>query len=102
MQVGEDNVLSLECAMRGYKNAISDEFLMTRWETAFAKGGCSDFRTVEVNEQEHMKLVKKYPFVTMTNEFYEWKRIGRMRRFNVDIKGAYNSHNLSTLDKFMT
>ena len=102
VQVGEDNVLSLECAMRGYKNAISDEFLMTRWETAFAKGGCSDFRTVEVNAQEHMKLVKKYPIVTMTNEFYEWKRIGRMRRFNVDIKGAYNSHNLSTLDKFMT
>jgi len=99
-QVGEDNVLAIECAMRGHKNITSDEVCMDRWLTAFAEGGCAEFRTAEVNEIEHMKICKKYPFLTLTNKFDEWKNIGRIRRFKCDIKSAYESYNSSSLENF--
>jgi hypothetical protein len=99
-QVGEDNVLAIECAMHGHKNITSDEFCMDRWSTAFAEGGCSEFRTSEVNEIEHIKICEKYPYLTMTNKYDEWKHIGRIRKFKCDLQSAYKSSHTPSLQEF--
>ena len=102
VQVGEDSMLTLECCMRGYRCLTSCEVVMERWKTAFDKGGCSEFRTAKLNEEEHIKLVKKYPFVYLTNKYYDIKNMGRMRKFSTDVKGAYKSSEFKgTLKEFL-
>jgi hypothetical protein len=102
VQVGEDSMLTLECCMRGYRCLTSCEVVMERWKTAFDKGGCSEFRTAKLNEEEHIKLVKKYPFVYLTNKYYDIKNMGRMRSFTTDVKGAYKSSEFKgTLKEFL-
>ena len=100
-QIGEDLVLTLECLQRGYLHYISDEVAMTRWETAFAEGGCAEFRTSEVNDAEMMKIAKKYAFVTPLNQYDEYKGIGRVRKFKTNLKDAYNSYSTRTLEEFL-
>ena len=86
--------------MHGHKNITSDEFCMDRWSTAFAEGGCSEFRTSEVNEIEHIKICEKYPYLTMTNKYDEWKHIGRIRKFKCDLQSAYKSSHTPSLQEF--
>ena len=98
---GEDILLALECSMRGYKNFISNEILIDRWSTAFSKGGCSDFRTAKSDEEQHLKLARKYPFIKITNKYQDIKNIGRLRIFKTDIKSAYESTQRGTLEEFL-
>lgn len=99
-EVGEDLVLTLECLMRGFKNIISDEIIMARWDTAFEEGGCADWRTDVMNNSEMMKIAKAYPFVTALNKYDDMKHIGSIQRFKVDCKEAYESYSSSTLEYF--
>lgn len=101
VQTGEDSVLAIECAIRGYKNKVSNEIVMDRWITAFSDGGCSEFRTAKFDEEQHFKLARKYPFVKVTNKYQDMKHIGRLRKFKVDIQSAYKSSQVNTLEEFL-
>ena len=101
VKVGEDSLLNLECSMRGYKNVTSDEIHIDAQESVFEKGGCAEFRDSKVDEEEHIKLTRKYPFVIMTNKYKEKKHIGRLRVFKIDIKKAYKSSKMNTLEQFL-
>ena len=83
------------------KNIVLNEFIMDRWSTAFDSGGCSDFRTSKSDEEEHLKLAKKYPYVQITNKYQDLKHIGRLRVFKTDIRSAYKSSQVGTLKEFL-
>ena len=101
-KTGEDSVLSLECLIRGYRNVVFDEVVMSRWATAYAKGGCSEIRTGMSDEEEHMKILKKYPHCVKLGKYEEYKNIGRMRKFKIDWKSAYKySQFKGTLKEFL-
>jgi hypothetical protein len=58
VKVGEDSMMTLEFLKRGYKIRRSELFcIQPQW---WQEGGCSDFRTAEVHNEEHEKLRKKY------------------------------------------
>tara|TARA_B100000424_G_scaffold193151_1_gene150656 strand:- start:687 stop:1496 length:810 start_codon:yes stop_codon:yes gene_type:complete len=102
VKIGEDIILILECLFRGYKNVITDEIIRTGWDGTQRKGGCESFRTAKVGEVENMKLVKKYKgFYKFTNNFYENKKLGRLRKFKVNYDLAYKSSQMNTLKDYM-
>ena len=75
---------------------------MSRWATAYAKGGCSEIRTGMSDEEEHMKILKKYPYCVKLGGYEEYKNIGRMRKFKFDWKAAYKySQFKGTLKEFL-
>ena len=95
-QLGSDSRFALDCLTYGYKNRISDEFCHFK-EGMWAPGGCNEFRTIEMWEEEHMKLMSKYPeFVYIHNDKMKpWgkyaKNFGEFVEFRYKWKDAYNS-----------
>ena len=94
VKVGEDTNLILEFLSRGYKNRISDTFLYFAKEYGDV-GGCSNYRDEELNYQEHIKLMNKWPmFVTQM----ENSKINNWRRFKVSWSKAYKFSQQGKLD----
>ena len=102
VKTGEDTLINLECLIRGFKNVVTDEFMMNGKENFGKEGGCSEFRDVMSDEKEHMKLVEKYGnhIIKPLNDFYN-NRLGRARKFKIDCKTAYKSSQLNTLESFI-
>ena len=101
-KTGEDSVFNIECLIRGYKNVIFDEVVMSRWATAYAKGGCAEIRTGKSDEEEHMKILKKYPYCVKLGRYEILKNIGKLRNFDIDCKSAYKSSQFKgTLKEFL-
>ena len=102
VKTGEDTLINLECLIRGFRNVITDEFMMNGKENFGKEGGCSEFRDVMSDEKEHMKLVEKYGnhIIKPLNDFYN-NRLGRARKFKIDCKTAYKSSQLNTLESFI-
>ena len=97
--VGEDAVLTLECLLHGYKNCKMDEFNNDGWSNTYNEGGCSTYRTKEVEEQEHLKLCDKYPDLVRPNGTKTYREIGEVMNFKFDFKKAFTMGQ-GTLDKF--
>jgi hypothetical protein len=54
------------------------------------------------DEEEHMKILKKYPYCVKLGGYEEYKNIGRMRKFTINCKSAYKSSQFKgTLKEFL-
>ena len=90
VQVGEDYHLMLELLTRGYKTRRSDEFVISVGEN-YAEGGCSTFRTPELQYNEHIKLIKKFPGLVYIAEEISLKNNKTVTNFRYKLKDAYKS-----------
>ena len=58
-KVGQDSMWQLEFLLHGYQLRISDIFsIKSLW---WQEGGVSEYRDAKMYNEEHQKLIKKYP-----------------------------------------
>ena len=99
-QVGEDSMMTLEFMLHGYKNRRSDLFV--KGTSYWSEGGCSEFRDIEFHNNEHMKLVTKYPDWVYIKREVERKNIGVIKDFKFRYKEAYEYATSYNLEQFFS
>ena len=100
VKVGEDSMMSLEFLLRGYKIRRSELFcIQPKW---WQEGGCSEWRDAKLHNEEHKKLMDKYPkYVYLKNEI-ERPRIGKIKDYRYRWKEAYRSHYIKQISECNT
>ena len=59
VKVGQDSMWQLEFLLHGYQLRLSDIFcIKSLW---WQEGGCSEYRDAKMYNEEHQKLIQKYP-----------------------------------------
>tara|TARA_Y100000310_G_scaffold338294_1_gene427540 strand:- start:54 stop:908 length:855 start_codon:yes stop_codon:yes gene_type:complete len=90
VKVGEDSMMSLEFLLRGYKIRRSELFcIQPKW---WQEGGCSEFRNAKLHNEEHKKLMDKYPEYVYVKYEIERPNIGKIMDYRYRWKDAYRSH----------
>tara|TARA_Y100001973_G_C5179254_1_gene323842 strand:+ start:758 stop:1615 length:858 start_codon:yes stop_codon:yes gene_type:complete len=99
--VGEDANFMLEYLTRGYTNRRTDLY-SAHWGS-YQEGGCSEYRDSKLHNQEHEKLMKRWPeYVSIRKEMMaqgkDGKNIGIIKEFKYNMKKAYKDS--QTMEKF--
>lgn len=90
VEVGEDSMMSLEFLLRGYKIRRSELFcIQPKW---WQEGGCSEFRDAKLHNEEHKKLMDKYPKYVYVKYEIERPNIGKIKDYRYRWKEAYRSY----------
>ncbi len=99
--VGEDANFMLEYLTRGYINRRTDLY-SAHWGS-YQEGGCSEYRDSKLHNQEHEKLMKRWPeYVSIRKEMMaqgkDGENIGIIKEFKYNMKKAYKDS--QTMEKF--
>ncbi len=99
--VGEDANFMLEYLTRGYTNRRTDLY-SAHWGS-YQEGGCSEYRDSKLHNQEHEKLMKRWPeYVSIRKEMMaqgkDGENIGIIKEFKYNMKKAYKDS--QTMEKF--
>jgi hypothetical protein len=100
VKVGEDSMMSLEFLLRGYKIRRSELFcIQPKW---WQEGGCSEWRDAKLHNEEHKKLMDKYPKYVYLKSEIERPRIGKIKDYRYRWKEAYRSHYIKQISECNT
>jgi len=100
VRVGEDSMMSLEFLLRGYKIRRSELFcIQPKW---WQEGGCSEWRDAKLHNEEHKKLMDKYPKYVYFKKEIKRPRIGLIEDYRYRWKEAYRSHYIKQISECNT
>ena len=96
--VGQDSMWQIEFLTRGHKIRMSDIF--TQKSEWWQDGGCSKYRDATMYNEEHRKLVEKYPEFVKESGSVTRKNIGEIIKLRYRWRDAYKYGQSSNLNKY--
>ena len=95
----EDISMVLQLFKKGYNNRVWDKFgYITNYVGEV--GGCAEWRTLELINENHAKLIKKFPEYVSWNGIKENVLGGDFKKIKIRWKKAYLDSQQSTLENF--
>ena len=101
LSTAEDISLSLQLLSKGYSNRVWDRFVYLS-DFVGTEGGCATWRTLDIINNNHAKLIDKFPEYVSYNGEKEMMG-GIFKKIKIQYKKAYNDSQKSkaSLEEFM-
>ena len=101
LSTAEDISLSLQLLSKGYSNRVWDRFVYLS-DFVGKEGGCATWRTLDIINNNHAKLIDKFPEYVSYNGEKEMMG-GIFKKIKIQYKKAYNDSQKSkaSLEEFM-
>ena len=101
LSTAEDISLSLQLLSKGYSNRVWDRFVYLS-DFVGTEGGCATWRTLDIVNNNHAKLIDKFPEYVSYNGEKEMMG-GIFKKIKIQYKKAYNDSQKSkaSLEEFM-
>ena len=101
LSTAEDISLSLQLLSKGYPNRVWDRFVyLSTFIAVGDEGGCATWRTLDIINDNHAKLIEKFPEYVSYNGEKEMMN-GIFTKIKIQYKKAWKQSQTTNLEEFM-
>ena len=101
LSTAEDISLSLQLLSKGYPNRVWDRFVyLSTFIAVGDEGGCATWRTLDIINDNHAKLIEKFPEYVSYNGEKEMMN-GIFKKIKIQYKKAWKQSQTTNLEEFM-